>query len=193
MRFGIRNLLLAVAAAAVVCMLFVIARNAYYAERRQTESTLANVKGISDVQLHSHVEVTEEVHSSNFSVDGHPGSIVALGGLARYADDGRFSVSRVGKWTFKISGRRYGGAYRADTGEPVESNYIGGHIELGSNSPYQDLIPFKIDTLQNVVDHYTDLVDLFDSWPRESEPGSVMLEDGSTQYYYVVEDPSPPK
>ena len=193
MRFGIRNLLLVVAGVAVVCALLVSARNTYYADRRQTESALAKVRGISDVQLHSHFDVTEEVNRSSFSVDGYPGSIVELGGLGRYADQSRFSVSRVGKWTFRVSGRRYGGAYKADTGEPVESNYFGGNILLGPNSPYKELIPFEVDTLQDAVNHYADLIDLFDSWPRESEPGSVMLEDGSTQYYYVVEDPLPPK
>ena len=133
------------------------------------------------------------MNSSSFSVDGHPGSIVELGGLGQYADEGRFSVSRVGKWTFKISGRRYAGAYKADTGEPVESDYFGGNIVLGPDSPYKELIPFEVNTLQDVVNHYADLIDLFDSWPRESEPGSVMLEDGLTQYYCVVEDPLPPK
>ena len=192
MRFGIRNLLLVIVAVAVVCALFVAARNTYYADRRQTESALAKVSGISDVQLHSYVDVIEEVNSSSFSVDGHPGSIVELGGLGRYADEGRFSVGRIGKWTFKISGRRELGAYRADTGEPVESNYFGGHIVLGPDSPYRQLIPFEVATLQDVVDHYADFIGLLDSWPRQSKPGSVMHEDGSTQYYYVIEDPLPP-
>ena len=193
MRFGIRNLLLFVAAAAVVCALLVAARNLYDADRRQAQSILVEVKGISDIQLHSHIDVTEEVNSTSFSVDGHPDSIIGIGGLGHYEDDGRFSVSRIGKWRFRVSGHRYGGVYRADTGKPVKSDYFGWHIGLGPHSPYSELIPFEVNTLQDIVDHYADLVDLFETWPRESEPGTVMLDDGSTQYFYVVEDPLPPK
>lgn len=85
------------------------------------------------------------------------------------------------------------GAYIAATGDPVESKYSGGYIALGPGSPYSELIPFKVNTLQDVVDHYEDLVDLFETWPGESKPGTVKLEDGSTQYYYVVEEPLSPK
>ena len=186
LRFGIRSLLIAAAAAAVMCALFVAARNQYYAERRQVNSVLADVDGISIISLHSHIDVTEEINGTSISVDLHPDSIVQLGGLRDYEDTGRFFVSRIGNWRFNVSGRRHMGAYKAATGEPVESEYVGGHIALGPDSPYSELIPFEVNTLQEVVDHYEDLVDLFETWPRESNPGTVTLEDGTTQYYYVV-------
>lgn len=188
MQFGIRKILLLIVGATVMCSLFVVGRNSFYSERRQTESVLATIKGISNIQLHSCVDVIEEVNSSSFSVDSHPGSIIRIGGLCQYADKGRFAVSRIGNWTFRISGRNFGGAYKASTGEPVESDYFGYHIKLGVDSPYRKLIPFDVSTLQDVVDHYQELVDLFESWPREAEPGTVTLEDGTTQYYYVVEE-----
>lgn len=74
------------------------------------------------------------------------------------------------------------------TGEPIESNYIAGHLELGPASPYSDLIPFEVNTLQDVVDQYAEIVDLLETWPREAKPGSVKLEDGTTQYFYVIEE-----
>lgn len=187
MQFGLRKLLVVVVFFAVVCALFVAARNTYYSARRQTESALAEVKGISDIKLHSHVDITEEINSISFSVKGQPASIVVLGGLTRYADDGRFFVTQVGKWTFWCSGRRSLGAYRADTGEPVESEYFGFSLELGRNSPYKKLFPFELNTLQDVVDHYAELVELFESWPREAEPGTVLLEDGTTQKFFVFD------
>jgi hypothetical protein len=171
-----------------MCVLFVFARSTYYSERRQTESVLATIKGISNISLHSHIDVTEEVNSSSFSVDGHPGSIVRLGGLCSYSDEGRFMVSQVGKWGFRISGRGYTGVYEAETGEPVESDYSGFHIAFGVDSPYQAMVPFEVNTLQDVVDHYDELVNLFETWPREAEPGTVTLEDGTTQYFYVIEE-----
>ncbi|MEZ6136542.1 MAG: hypothetical protein R3C53_16725 [Pirellulaceae bacterium] len=188
MQFGIRELLVTIAGFAVVCALFLAARNAYYAERRETESVLAQVKGISSVQLHPHVDITEEVNSCRFTVDEYPGSIVVLGGLVKYADRGRFSVSRVGKWTFRVSGRHKVGVYKMDIGESVESEYFGGNITLGLDSPYKNFFPFEVNTVQDLVDHYGDLVDLFEEWPRESNPGRVTLKDGETQIFYVVEE-----
>ena len=196
MRFGIRSLLLAaaaVAAVAVMCALFVAARNKFYADRRQVHSVLAAVDGISIISLHGHIDVTEEIDSTSISVDVHPDSIIQLEGLGHYDDTGSFYVSRIGKWRFSASGRRHMGAYIAATGDPVESEYSGGCMVLGPGSPYSELIPFEVNTLQDVVDHYEDFVDLFETWPRESKPGTVKLEDGSTQHYYVVEEPLSPK
>ncbi len=171
-----------------MCSLFVVGRNTYYSERRQTETALAAIQGISNVKLHSCVDVIEEVNSSSFSVESHPGSIIRIGGLCYYADKGKFAVNQIGKWKFRISGRNYGGAYVAATGEPVESDYLGFHITLGVDSPYRKLFPFEVNTLQDVVEHYQELVELLESWPRETEPGTVTLEDGTTLYYYVVEE-----
>ena len=168
--------------------LFVAGRNTFYSERRQTEAVLAAVQGISNIELHSYIDITEEVNASCFSVKSHPGSVVGVGGLCSYADEGRFALSRIGKWAFRTSGRRYGGAYVAATGEPVESDYFGYHLALGVGSPYHALIPFEVNTLQDVVDHYQELVDLFETWPREADPGTVTLEDGTTQFFYVVEE-----
>lgn len=188
MRFGIRRLLFIVAGAAVVCALYVAARNLYFAERHQTESALAEVRGISDIQLHSYMDTVEEVNGSRFSVDGLKNSVIKIGSLSHYGDKRRFSLNQIGKWTFRTSGRRHMGAYQASTGAPVESDYIGWHVELGPNSPYNELIPFEINTLQDVVDHYQELVDLFETWPREANPGTVTLEDGTTQFFYVVRE-----
>lgn len=193
LRFGIRSLLIAAAAVAVMCALFVAARNQYYAERRQVNSVLADVDGISIISLHSHIDVTEEINGTSISVDLHPDSIVQLGSLRDYEDTGRFFVSRIGNWRFNVSGRRHMGAYIAATGKPVESEYVGAHIVLGPESPYSELIPFEVNSLQDVVNHYEDLVDLFETWPGESNPGTVTLDDGTTQYYYVVKDPSSPE
>lgn len=63
MQFGIRKLLLFVTAAAMVCAMLVGVRNEYYEDRRLAESVLAKVEGISEITLHSFVDVFEEVNS----------------------------------------------------------------------------------------------------------------------------------
>ncbi len=188
MQFGIRKLLFLAAAVAVVCALYVSARNYYYAERRHAELVLAEVSGISNVKLHSYVDVVEEVASTSFSVDGQADSVVAVAGLGNYKNDRSISVSSLGKWRFRVFGQRHVGAYSVDTGKPVVSQYLGCHIQLGPASPYKDLLPFEVSKLQDVVDHYAELEELFEHWPRAAKPGSVILEDGTTQFFYVVEE-----
>lgn len=191
MQFGTRKLLLSASIAAVLCALFVAARSRYYADRVQVRSALAGVKGISDVTPHSHVDVLEEVNSTSVKLDGIPDSVITFGGFGNYEDTGMFSIGRVGKWRFRVHGRRQGVVFDADTGEPIESEYSGGHIMFGPASPYNKLLPFEINTVQDLVDHYVDLIDVLATWPSESEPGSVILDDGSTQFYFVIEDPLP--
>lgn len=186
MRFGIRKLLLFIALAAALCSLFVIARNTYYYDRFRTESVLYKLQGISNIKLHAYVDVTEEINSSSFTVDGQTGSLVALGGLASYEKGRRFWVTRVGPWNFRVTGRRHIGAKNAVTGEPVQSDYLGSGIELGPNSPYNSLFPFKLTTPQDLVDHYAELVDIFETWPGKANPGKVTLADGTTQFYHVL-------
>ena len=180
--------MLTTAAVGVLCAMFVAGRNVYFAERRQAHAVLAGVEGISNIHLQSCIDVTEEVNSVTFALDGRPDSVIELGGWSDYENSGRFYVGRIGKWTFRVSGRRHMSAHAKATGEPVESEYFGGHIELGPHSPYSDLFPFEVNTLQDLVDHYQDLVELLETWPRESAAGTVTLDDGSTQYYYVIED-----
>jgi hypothetical protein len=188
MQFGIRRLLIVVTVVAVACTLYVAALNYYYSDRHHAKSVLSQVKGISNIKLLSYIDVIEEINGSSFSVDGQPDSMITVGGLRAYEDQGSFSVSKIGKWRFRIFGKRHMGSFLTSTGEPIESNYLSGHLELGPASPYRDLIPFEVNTLQDVVDHYTEFVDLLESWPRESKPGSVNLEDGTTQFFYVIEE-----
>lgn len=186
-RFTLRGLLLTTAAVGVACSLYLYARNFYYAERRETQAVLRDVKGIA-YEITTFADDVEEVARVNITLDEHPDSHIAISGLGKYRSDRRFGISRIGKWRFVIYGRHYAGAYLEATGEPVESDYLGGHIELGPYSPYNKIIPFKVHTLHDLVEHYQELVDLFETWPREAEPGTLTLEDGSPQYFYVVED-----
>jgi hypothetical protein len=188
MQFGIRRLLIAVTSVAVACTIYVAALNYYYSDRHHAKSVLAQIKGISNIKLLSCIDVVEEVNGCSFSVDGQPDSKITVGGLSAYEDQGSFSVSKIGKWRFRIFGKRHMGNVLERTGEPIESNYLSGHLELGSSSPYRDLIPFEVNTLQDVVDHYAEFVDLLESWPREAKPGSVKLENGTTQFFYVIEE-----
>jgi hypothetical protein len=188
MQFGIRRLLIAVTVVAVACALYIAALNCYYSERNLTTSVLAQIKGISNIKLISYIDIIEEIKGCSFSVDGQPDSMITVGGLGDYEDQGSFTVSKIGKWRFRIFGQRHMGSFLESTGEPIESNYWSGHLGLGPASPCRDLIPFEFNTLQDVVEHYAEFVDLLESWPREAKPGSVKLEDGTTQFFYVIEE-----
>ena len=190
MRFGIRRLMLLMSVVGLVCATYVLARRIYFGDRIQAQNILGQVQHIHSIQIHGHDDVVEEVNRSSFSVDGYPDSIVVIGGLSHYEHERCFSISQIGKWRFRVYGCRHNGAYRADTGEPVESFYIGFNLTLGPNSPYQHLLPFEVHSLDDLVDHYVELIELFESWPREAKPGTVVLDDGTTQYYHVVDTTS---
>lgn len=120
-------------------------------------------------------------------MDAYPDSVIAIAGLGDYHHEGHFFVGQIGKWRFRTFGRRHVGAYQEETGEPVESDYRGFHIQLGPTSPYRSLLPFDVATLQDVVDHYAELLVLLETWPLEAAPGTVTLEDGTTQFFYLIE------
>ena len=184
-RFGTRGLFATMLVVALVSGAISLANRAYYAERYRVRSILNKIDGI-DYTMLSHEDIFEKIGSVTITIDSIPDSQIVLLGLARYGKSGRFAISQIGKWRFVIQGTTYLGATDAKTGEPVKSNYWGGYIDAGRKGPYRDLIPYPTDTLQDIIDHYEELVEHFDSWPRESDPGRVVLDDGSLQKYYVI-------
>ena len=171
---------------ALICGMISFASRMYYAERYAVQAILKKVDGI-EYSIDTHQDVMEEVAKVTITVDSIPDSKIVLVGLSEYESNGRFAISQLGKWQFVITGSTFLGATDSKTGEPVKSNYWGGYIAMAPHSPYKEFIPFPINTVQDIVDHYEELNDLFDTWPRESEPGQVILEDGSVQKYYVLD------
>ena len=178
-RFGTRSLLWITLIVAILCGLISFAYRMYFAERYAVESSLKKIDGIG-YSISTHEDVIEEVASVTITLKDLPDSRIVGYGFATSESTGAFALG-------EIQGRRFLGATDSSTGEPVESNYWGGCIQLGNHSPYKDIIPYPTHTLQDIIDHYEELVDYFDTWPRESEPGRVVLEDGSVQKYYVLD------
>ena len=185
-RFGTRSLLWITLIVAMLCGLISFAYRMYFAERYAVESYLKKIDGIG-YSISTHEDVIEEVASVTITLKDLPDSRIVVYGLATYESTGAFALGEIGKWRLVIQGRRFLGATDSSTGEPVESNYWGGCIQLGADNPYEKIIPYPTNTLQDIIDHYEELVDYFDTWPRESEPGRVVLEDGSVQKYYVLD------
>jgi len=184
--FGTRGLLWTTLTVALICGTISFASRMYYAERHAVQSILKNFDGI-DYSMLTYEDVVEEVGSVTITIDDIPESRIVVQGLEQYKTSGQFAISEIGKWRFVIAGTTFMGAKNSSTGEPVKSNYWGGYITLGRDSPYRELIPYPTNTLQDIVDHYRELVDYFETWPRESEPGEVILDDGSAQRYYALE------
>nr|MCU0720530.1 hypothetical protein [Pirellula sp.] len=186
LRFGTRSLLWMTLVVAIICSLISFAYRMYYSERYAVESFLKEIDGIG-YSISTHEDFIEEVASVTITLKDLPDSRIVVYGLATYESRGAFALGEIGKWRFVIQGRRFLGATDSSTGEPVESNYWGGCIQLGADNPYEKIIPYPTHTLQDIIDHYEELVDYLDTWPRESDPGQVILEDGSVQKYYVLD------
>lgn len=169
--------------------LFVAGQNFYYHERNQIQNLLLDVDGICDISLNGfEEEFGESVATTSFSLKDHPDSCPQIAGLENYESTRQFHLAQIGPWQFVVAGRRHLGAVVAATGEPVETDCIGGSIEIGGNSPYMELIPYNVTTLEGLIDNYDNLATMFASWPRDSNPGQVTLDDGTKQYFYVVRD-----
>ncbi|MCA9105745.1 MAG: hypothetical protein KDA83_09990 [Planctomycetales bacterium] len=183
--FTLRRLLWLVAMFALVSLIAVWVRNQHYSERREINAALAQIQGLSNVRLRTHQEGTEQVDSVAVSLAGKPDSVIEFGNLHALEPSGTFFVSRIGPWTFSVSGKRHLGVVDAMSGKSIESDYLSGHIPFGPTSPYADMFPFDVSSPQSLVDHYDEVLDALSSWPREDSPGSVKLVDGTTQWFFV--------
>ena len=81
---------------------------------------------------------------------------------------------------------------KAATGEPVQSDFWGFAINIGSNGEFARFFPFQIGTVQDVIARYDDICSILASWPVVPERDHFTDEEGTDYYFSVKINPTKP-
>lgn len=114
--------------------------------------------------------------------------MIQLGGLDDH-ENGSFrhlELQQIGHWKFIVGGYAHGYTFETAFGKSLKTRFWRNSVDIGSDSNVATLVPFKVSTIDELIEKYDDLVAYFESWPTEDEPGRIKLEDGTERYYYAI-------
>ncbi|MCC9606863.1 hypothetical protein LOC68_15735 [Blastopirellula sp. JC732] len=174
--------------------IYKMSQTSFYRERDQCLANFQRMPGIDNVVVHGHEVSRFEVDSVQFSLAGRPDTLVKLGGQEELFDCKSsdrlesLAVLQIGPWTFGGQGKKPRKGSTAE--EPLFSKFGIYALSFGPDSPLRDLVPLKIESVDDLVEHYDELVELLESWPRKEAPGH--LERGDETLDYWVIDNRPP-
>lgn len=151
---------------------------AFYEERDRLRSLLDQVDGITDIQILGHDVMPYEVHAAQFAIIGRPDAVVVLDEPSHNLvhGSGHIEIRNLGPWDFHTATYGRLGVVKTKTREPVKSLGYSSSVDVGTAGEFADRLPVKIRDVQDLVDHYDDLVRFFGTWPDDRDwaviPGS---------------------
>lgn len=153
-----------------------------HSERLQYLANLQQMDGIADVQIHGD-ETSRRfaVRRIQFSLANRPETLVeiyashSLRSCRSNDRQSHLTFTRIGPWRITAQAKVKNMARTWDA--------LG--IETGTAGKFRDKFPFAVESIDDVVQRYDEIVAILESWPRESEPGR--WEDEHIQIDYWVE------
>lgn len=187
LRFGLRLLFWITAIVAVFAYIPTMLYRGYYWQLNHVNAVLAANREIENVRIEGNEDVFYEAEWVEFSICGKPGSKVALVVPHGERIDGgtKLWLSQLGPWSFTTFGHGYDGVTLIDTGEPIKTDFNWNWVDVGSDGPFAELIPVKANTVADIVEHYDELVEFFETWPKQSSPGKVQDQSGTLLHYFA--------
>lgn len=141
--------------------------------------TLISVSGNEDVSLE---HITAKVH-----VEGKGMLILSELGPESFQHTGKIRLHQIGNVALRQHTFGFDGVYVTTTHEPVKSHANARWVDIGAQGPYANLLPVKIEKVQDVVHHFDEILTALAKWPKEPEKLSVTAKDGTLYEVSIVE------
>lgn len=180
---------------ASIAGLYKAGQRAYYYNRDQVLASFQRMPGIEAVVVHGRPDpdfFELSVEDVEFSLAGRPQTRVRL--TADYslrhcqANESlrRLTIEQIGPWTFDGYGKESVPGYDP---AKVTAPFTIDALTLGEEGRMQQLLPWKIESVDDLVAHYDEIVALLETWPRRENPGH--WEQDGVSFDYYVEDNGP--
>ncbi|TWT38347.1 MFS transporter [Blastopirellula retiformator] len=165
-----------------------------YTRRNEIRANLARMNSISGTRVLGPIigryDGEEYVpHEIEFSLSGRPDTLVKI-----FADE-RLRTCDSDEPLRKVVLHQVGRVRFRATVDSSQMDYpieVMG-INVGPNGLFADQFPFPLRSIDDFVDHYDELVKIFETWPREDQPGRFAYEIDGVEYgeieYWATEEP----
>lgn len=178
---------------ASIAGLYKAGQRAFYYNRDQVLASFQRMPAIESVVVHGRPDPdlfefwVEEIE---FSLVGRPETRIRLAAnysLRHCKSDQpleQLTIEQIGPWTFDGYGQEPVAGYDP---AKVTAPFTIDALTLGEEGRMQALLPWKIESVDDLVSHYDELVELLETWPRREKPGH-WEQDGVSFDYWVEEN-----
>lgn len=160
-----------------------------YAEAERFKEQLAQIPGVTDVEVYGHDDVGYEINGFHLELDGH--RILSLGGLEDPSSDQleRIHIYRIGDQEVTYAMEGFIGVYDSRTDAPMRSTGHGNGFTVGAKGAHAHLFPFRLHSVAEVVQHYDEICAVISAWPVQPDYAKLVDNDG-VRWFYALADPT---
>lgn len=160
-----------------------------YSEAEWFKEQLAEVPGVTHVEVYGHDDVGYEINGFALEVEGH--GTLHLGGLEHPSSDPleKIHIYSIGdrEVTYVMEG--FIGTYNGRTGAPTRSTGFGNGFTVGTKGAHAHLFPFPLHSVADVVERYDDICAVISAWPVQPDYAKLVDGDG-VRWFYALADPT---
>ena len=185
-QFRIWMLLLVLTIVGLICAVPVYRKAMFHADRIKVGKLLRNVQGIEKIWIDPIItkdSTREKIFTTSFSLKDRPHTLISIKNLENSEPDGRLKeieLTRIGDLQIWVQGKH-------GPDSKLSGDWYSSGVEVGCDEVSQRLIPIKIETFQELVDRYDEILAIVDKWPRL--PGEYKFVDRKNRElsYYVAQ------
>ncbi len=171
--------------AAAAWLWYTFAGPGYYAEFNEIQARLKAMPNVALIEIGGNKDLTYEDIWAKIIVEGK--GPIHLYSLSRdsFRHAPHMILGAIGPYSILVEGEGFVGAHKIETGEPVRSQFHAQAVDISKAGAFARFFPFTIDSIQDVITRYDDIVAALAQWPQAPHKEHFTDSDG-TDYYYCV-------
>ena len=163
----------------------------YYAEFNDIKAALNSIPDVALIDAWGNEDLTFEDIGAEIRVK-NKGTITFFA-LTRnsFKSTPVICLQSIGPYQFEYGGTGYVGVVKTATREPVQSEFFGSAIDIGSDGEFAQFFPFQIKLVRDVIGRYDDICAILETWPIAPERRCFRDKKGTDYYYSIKKEIQP--
>ncbi|MBI2437639.1 MAG: hypothetical protein HYV36_02340 [Lentisphaerae bacterium] len=161
----------------------------YWFQRQPIKRGFESIPGCTLISITGNEDVTLEHITAKVELEGKGTLILSELGPESFRQTGEMRLHQIGNIEMRQHSYGYGsaGLYITKAGKPKKFHGYAGWIDIGTQGPYADILPVKIQKVQDVIQHFDQILATLSKWPKEPEKLTVTAKDGTLYEASIVD------
>ncbi len=159
-----------------------------YLEAARFKEHLAQLPGVTHVEVFGHDDIGYEISGFALEVAGH--GTLHLGMLSHPDPDPleKIHIYRIGDPEVLFTMEGPIGVGHGRTGAPLRSTGHGNGFTVGTKGAHTHLFPFRLHSVADVVERFDDILAVISTWPVQPQYAQFVDSEG-VRWFYALADP----
>ncbi len=190
-KYSLRSLSIGVTITAMLCKVPDLWHGIYYHERIKITELIKRTPAVRSAEYVCDAELTESILLTTIELRDRPDATLKLCRLEDH-ENGVFRhlhVRQIGDLIPLVGHWRDSDRPNEKIGEPVRRYSWRPDADIGPDSELKDILPFTVSTLDELIEHYDEILAYFETCQTSGNRGTIRLPDGSELDYHVHKQP----